>query len=52
MRIEEIHIPNLKPKSNMNNGQKRPLALIILDGWGYSPRAEGNARRVGAYAFL
>ncbi len=27
----------------MNNGQKRPLALIILDGWGYSPRAEGNA---------
>jgi len=22
---------------------KRPLALIILDGWGYSPRREGNA---------
>jgi 2,3-bisphosphoglycerate-independent phosphoglycerate mutase len=22
---------------------KRPLALIILDGWGYSPRSEGNA---------
>lgn len=43
MRIEEIHIPKFKPKSNMNNGQKRPLALIILDGWGYSPRAEGNA---------
>ena len=43
MRIEEIHIPNLKPKSNMNNGQKRPLALIILDGWGYSPKSEGNA---------
>ncbi len=43
MRIEEIHIPNLKPKSNMNNGQRRPLALIILDGWGCSPRAEGNA---------
>ncbi len=43
MRIEDIHIPNLKPKSNMNNGQKRPLALIILDGWGYSPRTEGNA---------
>ena len=27
----------------MNNGQKRPLALIILDGWGYSPKKEGNA---------
>ncbi len=23
--------------------KKRPLALIILDGWGYSPRREGNA---------
>ena len=22
---------------------KRPLALIIIDGWGYSPRKEGNA---------
>ena len=22
---------------------KRPLALIILDGWGYSPKKEGNA---------
>ncbi|CAN5584599.1 2,3-bisphosphoglycerate-independent phosphoglycerate mutase [soil metagenome] len=43
MRIEDIHIPKLKPESNMNNGQRRPLALIILDGWGYSPRAEGNA---------
>jgi 2,3-bisphosphoglycerate-independent phosphoglycerate mutase len=27
----------------MNNGTKRPLALIIIDGWGYSPRREGNA---------
>jgi 2,3-bisphosphoglycerate-independent phosphoglycerate mutase len=29
----------------MNNGhdEKRPLALIILDGWGYSPKREGNA---------
>ena len=27
----------------MNNGQRRPLALIILDGWGYSPKQEGNA---------
>lgn len=25
----------------MNN--RRPLALIIIDGWGYSPRREGNA---------
>lgn len=23
--------------------KSRPLALIILDGWGYSPRREGNA---------
>jgi 2,3-bisphosphoglycerate-independent phosphoglycerate mutase len=22
---------------------KRPLALVILDGWGYAPRTEGNA---------
>ncbi|MCU1288976.1 MAG: 2,3-bisphosphoglycerate-independent phosphoglycerate mutase [Acidobacteria bacterium] len=31
--------------SNMNNGHKskRPLALIILDGWGISPHKEGNA---------
>lgn len=29
--------------TNMNNGHKRPLALIILDGWGYSPKREGNA---------
>jgi 2,3-bisphosphoglycerate-independent phosphoglycerate mutase len=29
----------------MNNGQKskRPLALVILDGWGISPQKEGNA---------
>lgn len=27
----------------MNNGQKRPLALVIIDGWGHSPRKEGNA---------
>lgn len=27
----------------MNNGRKRPLALVILDGWGHSPRKEGNA---------
>ncbi len=27
----------------MKNGNKRPLALIIIDGWGYSPKREGNA---------
>lgn len=27
----------------MNNGKRRPLALVILDGWGHSPRKEGNA---------
>lgn len=27
----------------MNDGTKRPLALIIIDGWGYSPKREGNA---------
>ena len=25
------------------NDKRRPLALIIIDGWGYSPRHEGNA---------
>lgn len=25
------------------NRKRRPLALIILDGWGYSPHREGNA---------
>ena len=25
------------------NAKKGPLALIIIDGWGYSPRREGNA---------
>jgi 2,3-bisphosphoglycerate-independent phosphoglycerate mutase len=25
------------------NRQKRPLALVIIDGWGYSPKKEGNA---------
>lgn len=27
---------------------KRPLALIIIDGWGYSPREEGNAITLAA----
>lgn len=26
-----------------NDKLSRPLALIILDGWGYAPRTEGNA---------
>ena len=25
------------------HGQKKPLVLTILDGWGYSPASEGNA---------
>ena len=25
------------------NDKRRPLALVIIDGWGYSPRREGNA---------
>ena len=25
------------------NNKRRPLALIIIDGWGYSPKREGNA---------
>ena len=29
-------------------GTKRPLALIIIDGWGYSPRQEGNAIALAA----
>jgi 2,3-bisphosphoglycerate-independent phosphoglycerate mutase len=43
MRIEEIRLPELKAKPAMNNGHRRPLALVILDGWGYSPKQEGNA---------
>ena len=27
---------------------KRPLALIIIDGWGYSPRQDGNAIALAA----
>jgi 2,3-bisphosphoglycerate-independent phosphoglycerate mutase len=26
-----------------NSGITRPVALVILDGWGYAPRREGNA---------
>lgn len=25
------------------NGRRKPIALVIIDGWGYSPRTEGNA---------
>jgi len=35
---EQSQIPN--PKSQI---PRRPLALVILDGWGYSPKKEGNA---------
>ncbi|MFM9903484.1 MAG: 2,3-bisphosphoglycerate-independent phosphoglycerate mutase [Pyrinomonadaceae bacterium] len=27
----------------INSGTRRPVALVILDGWGYAPRTEGNA---------
>ena len=30
---------------------KRPVALIIIDGWGYSPRKEGNAIALAATPF-
>jgi len=43
MRIEDIKLSNLHLEKNMNNGKRRPLALVILDGWGHSPRKEGNA---------
>ena len=29
----------------------RPLALVILDGWGYAPRTEGNAIAMGNTPF-
>jgi 2,3-bisphosphoglycerate-independent phosphoglycerate mutase len=30
------------------NQKRGPLALIIIDGWGYSPRREGNAIAIAA----
>lgn len=30
------------------NQKRRPLALIIIDGWGYSPQREGNAIALAA----
>lgn len=41
MRIEDIRLPTLK--SDNGDGHRRPLALVILDGWGHSQRREGNA---------
>lgn len=29
--------------ADMNNGHKKPLALIIIDGWGFSDEQKGNA---------
>ncbi|HSK74145.1 MAG TPA: 2,3-bisphosphoglycerate-independent phosphoglycerate mutase [Pyrinomonadaceae bacterium] len=42
MRIEEIRLPNLKSQRDMEN-ERRPLVLVIIDGWGFSPKQEGNA---------
>lgn len=42
MRIENFQISELKFKKDMNE-KRRPLALVIVDGWGNSPRREGNA---------
>ena len=42
MRIENFQLSELKFKTEMN-GRRRPIALVIIDGWGYSPRTEGNA---------
>ncbi len=42
MRIENFQLSELKFKTE-ENGRRRPIALVIIDGWGYSPRTEGNA---------
>ena len=42
MRIENFQLSELKFKKDMND-KRRPLALVIIDGWGHSPRREGNA---------
>src|SRR5262245_45916669 len=36
--------------TSLNNltGKRGPLALIIIDGWGYSPAREGNAIALAA----
>jgi 2,3-bisphosphoglycerate-independent phosphoglycerate mutase len=33
------------------NNKRGPIALIIIDGWGYSPRTEGNAIALAATPF-
>lgn len=44
MRIESIQIPEkLRSAAERRDGARRPLALVILDGWGYSAKREGNA---------
>lgn len=43
MRIENFQISELNFKKEMNETARRPLALVIVDGWGTSPRREGNA---------
>ncbi len=42
MRIENFQLSKLNIGKNMNN-KRRTIALIIIDGWGHSPRREGNA---------
>ncbi|MGC2238178.1 MAG: 2,3-bisphosphoglycerate-independent phosphoglycerate mutase [Pyrinomonadaceae bacterium] len=42
MRIENFQLSELKFKTDMDR-KRRPLALVIIDGWGYSPKQEGNA---------
>jgi hypothetical protein len=37
MRIENFQLSELKFKTDMD-GKRRPLALVIIDGWGYSPK--------------
>ncbi|MEP7038487.1 MAG: hypothetical protein ABI891_09090 [Acidobacteriota bacterium] len=41
MRIENFQPSKLKLR-NMTD-KRRTIALIIIDGWGHSPRREGNA---------
>lgn len=36
--------------SNSRGSVDRPVVLLVLDGWGYSPRSEGNAIELGATA--
>lgn len=42
MRIENFQLSELKFKTE-TDPRRRPIALVIIDGWGYSPRTEGNA---------